>query len=472
MVTVVVGKAGRGLLGWSWMWLALVGCAPALGPVPDAKTAHASASSQLGSVSALRGALFRYRFAVYVPERPGVAVAELVAKAARARGFQLVDESPTAALPPRVTSVTFAEPPIEKLAPPTAQHMQYFSKGLSAEEQRSLAACRYVTMLEVVGPGDRAFADYREALVMQRELAQALGGYLWDEEMRIAYSVQSSAARSQGWASGAPFVNDHISLHVYRDGDLMRLVSLGMVKLGLPDVAVSRVPETSSTRMAKLLDLVLQRLAEGAAPDASGKLLASLDDVAEPQAKAWLSEDVEPNAKRSVTLSLVEAHVEQGDADNRLLELEFPGDESRLQERQAEALAEVFGSEDKVMSLRHDDALLAASERARRRALKLQPRYAKQPPFGEQLLVKAPFATQSGDNEWMWLEVVRWPGDTIEGVLVNDAFDVPGLRVGTRVQVRAEEIFDYLLKRRDGTFEGNDTEKLLEARARAVTTKP
>lgn len=470
MVMVVVGKMGRRSLAVLGVALGALGCASSAGP--EARAPSASTPVPLGSPSALRGALFRYRFAIYVPERPDSAVAALVTAAAAAHDFKVVEESPTEALPPRVTSVSFSEPPIAKLAPPSAEHVRYFSKGLSEQEQRGLSACQYALKVEVVGPSGRAFADYRRALVMQRGLAEKLGGYLWDEEMRIAYSLQSSAPRTQRWAGGAPFVNDHVTLHVYRDGDLLRLVSLGMVKLGLPDVAVSRVPESSSTRMAKLLDLVLQRLVEGAAPDPSGKLLASLDEVTEPQAKEWLAEDLEPNAKRRVTLSLLQTPVEQGDADNRLLEVAFPGDAAHLQERQAEALAELFGSSDRSMYLQHDDILLAASERARRRALSLQPRFAKEPPFGEQLLVKAPFATTDGGNEWMWVEVVRWPGDTIEGVLLNDAFDVPGLKAGARVKVHAADIFDYLLKKTDGSFEGNDTEKLLEARAKRIENKP
>ena len=117
--------------------------------------------------------------------------------------------------------------------------------------------------------------------------------------------------------------------------------------------------------------------------------------------------------------------------------------------------------------MKHDQALLAASQRARKKALSIGKRYAKGPPFGEQLLVKVPFQTSDGGDEWMWVEVVSWNGDEIDGILQNDPFDVPALKSGSRVDVKASQIFDYLLTKTDGSHEGNETSALLEAREKA-----
>src|SRR6266404_2936307 len=50
------------------------------------------------------------------------------------------------------------------------------------DEQRKLVASRSVAVFEVVGPGHRAFDDYRAALLLGRELARRFGGFPWDEE--------------------------------------------------------------------------------------------------------------------------------------------------------------------------------------------------------------------------------------------------------------------------------------------------
>ena len=116
------------------------------------------------------------------------------------------------------------------------------------------------------------------------------------------------------------------------------------------------------------------------------------------------------------------------------------------------------------MRVAHDRALLAESEAARGRLLALKPRWLRDRRPGEVLLVKGPFKTRSGGNEWMWVEVTRWEGSRITGLLANDPFEVPGLRAGATVHVEESKVFDYLLRRADGGQEGNTTSKLLERR--------
>ena len=77
-------------------------------------------------------------------------------------------------------------------------------------------------------------------------------------------------------------------------------------------------------------------------------------------------------------------------------------------------------------------------------------------------MVKGPFKTASGGNEWMWIEVVRWKGSKIEGILENDPFQVPNLKAGARVEVEEDSIFDYIYRHADGTREGNETSALIE----------
>jgi uncharacterized protein YegJ (DUF2314 family) len=196
----------------------------------------------------------------------------------------------------------------------------------------------------------------------------------------------------------------------------------------------------------------------------AGSLSVSLDGVEEPGFREWITTNIKPNAKRHVTLTLASATRQEGDADNRLFEIVFPGPVTSLHERHDEMLVDLFGSSDAVKHFKkHDARVLAASRRAKKAAFQLRDRYADGPPFGERLMVKAPFETTSGNNEWMWVEVVRWRGDTIDGILQNDPFEVPDLHAGARVEVRADAIFDYLLTKADGSEEGNETGKLLHA---------
>ena len=79
-------------------------------------------------------------------------------------------------------------------------------------------------------------------------------------------------------------------------------------------------------------------------------------------------------------------------------------------------------------------------------------------------MVKGPFR-ENGQTEWMWVEVTKWEGDIIEGILDNDPDFVKSVRAGSRVSVNVNEAFDYIFTHADGSQEGNETGKLLEQRA-------
>jgi uncharacterized protein YegJ (DUF2314 family) len=64
----------------------------------------------------------------------------------------------------------------------------------------------------------------------------------------------------------------------------------------------------------------------------------------------------------------------------------------------------------------------------------------------------------------MWVEVVKWGAKDLDGILANDPFYVKKLHDGSRVTVRLDDIYDYLLHKPDGTEEGNESGKVLERR--------
>jgi uncharacterized protein YegJ (DUF2314 family) len=116
--------------------------------------------------------------------------------------------------------------------------------------------------------------------------------------------------------------------------------------------------------------------------------------------------------------------------------------------------------------VKHNEELLEASRRARIRLNQLHPSFDKGLPPGSRLLVKAPFARDDEGNEWMWVEVMKWPAvGKMEGILQNDPFYVRKLKAGSKVQISAAEVFDYELYREDGTTEGNETGKLMKKQA-------
>ena len=82
-------------------------------------------------------------------------------------------------------------------------------------------------------------------------------------------------------------------------------------------------------------------------------------------------------------------------------------------------------------------------------------------PSGDILYVKAPFHANDGSIEYLWIQVTTWQGDTLTGVLRSQPTWATGVTNGDEVSVAKQAIFDYLLRRADGSSEGNLTESFL-----------
>lgn len=227
-------------------------------------------------------------------------------------------------------------------------------------------------------------------------------------------------------------------------------------------MVVNQVSSSDASNMASIVNLLCQTLVEAPGKAGASELTLSIEAIENPSMRSRYDRSFREGAKRKTTLSLGAGKREKGDADNPLLEIRFSGPERKRQERQQAMLTEFFGVEDDVVFIQHDEALKQASERARARVVRvLKPRWRDGAPYGEQLLVKAPFKTTSGGNEWMWVEVIDWQANKVRGVLQNQPYDVPDLAPGARVVVDEADIFDYLWRKADGTVEGNETGEII-----------
>jgi uncharacterized protein YegJ (DUF2314 family) len=364
--------------------------------------------------------------------------------------------------------VAYVEDVAQSYAPPDAQSLSYVGRGLTQRQSEALGRSREALRLRFRVPRDSTFAALRASCRLVSDVARRTGGLVWDEETREVYAPDAwDEERLEPWAAGSvPDVSRHITIHSYRDDEYLRAITLGMLKFGLPDLVVTGFAQSNSTQVGHLLNLTGQAFVEGAAP--AGEMTLRLADIRHPDVRKRQQDDLKPNAKAEVVVQLRDAKPDEGDPANQLLEIGFdgyPGPDVRA--RQDLLLATFFGWEDKVSNVNHDEALLAASRRARDQlpAMRAIVEGGLQP--GQLLMVKAPFAKPDGGNEWMWVEVVSWRGGLIRGVLANEPFEVTGLKAGQDVEVQERDVFDYLLRNADGTQQGNETSRLIEEQEKA-----
>ena len=398
------------------------------------------------------------RFAIYHLPRPTVAaraeLERLVKSAFRPPIELAVDGAPKAP-----THMLIGEPPIGELRPPDADSLRYFGRGLSPEQVTAVQASEHVIIVELVAERARMHPIHRTAMEVVLALARRTGGLIWDGDTRELYTPEAWKERMKRWTKPVPYAPDLFTIHSYRSGDLVRLCTLGLGKLGLPDLVVNQVPPSSNQSMATLVNLAVQTMVQGGEVKEGGLLDVDTSAV-------HVTDDIEGSPPGRATLALVVAKHEEGDPSGRLWEIAFPGGPaSEVQVRQEAVIDAVFGSADRLSEVEHDEEILAASRRAHAELeKKIKKRFVAGELHLDRLLVKAPFKTDTGGNEWMWVDVLTWKGTTIEGLLQNDPFEVRGLKAGARVTVAEDSVFDYMIQREDGTTEGNTTGAIMQRR--------
>lgn len=368
------------------------------------------------------------------------------------------------------STVSMAKLDIAEYRPPDEDLLTRFGKGLTPAQIKALQSVEAVFGLDFSYRPADGFDVVRDAQRLLLDLARETKGVIWDEETRECFAPDAwDEERVSGWSEGLPHLPSHFVIHQYRTGELTREITLGMAKFGLPDVVVNDISGGDARSMASLVNLTCQTLAEKGRLDRPGTLLVDVHSLKDERLRESLEKSTLKGASGTAELTLVNARREEGDPANRLFEIGFPrGEGVHLQEAQTALLARVFGAVDRTEVVRHDQELLELSQRQRAQLPRLANAFRAGLRPGETLLVKAPFATDDGGREWMWVEALRWSGGEIEGILQNQPDRIAALRAGARVKVQESQVFDYLLRHPDGTSEGNETGKLLERRRTAA----
>jgi uncharacterized protein YegJ (DUF2314 family) len=355
--------------------------------------------------------------------------------------------------------------PLADYAPLPPESYRYFAIGVSPDLAEPISRSQRVLVLHFSAPGSKALRANQLACTLVYELANATGGLPWDEECRLLYAAEDwKQLRVDTWQGTLPDMRTQVTMHAYRNPTLVRLITLGMKKFGLPDLCITEVPSSHTRSAGNLINACLQSLAEGNWPE-QGRFTLVLAELRHDKARASALENPLDKATGRLVLSFRNTPLEEGDPNNRLWTPDFPDFKAAsLTERLVLATASLYGSEETVQkSDKNDPEMKAARERAHREFMAKLP--SLQRPFdpNERLIVKAPFIVDEG-TEYMWVEVLHLKKGSLEGVLINDSIYDSRLRAGQRTTVRYEDVYDYLHYKPDGTEEGNETGKLLERR--------
>ena len=403
-----------------------------------------------------------FQLAVYFPPGPPPSLNEDLRLALRASsGLRLVAKEPVGALSFGVVRTNLLVLAQATYDPPPSSYLQHYGHGLSPPDIDRLQASTHALQILFTLPNPRQAAGHRDVHAFLATFARSTGGIIWDEETREAFTPDAWEAR-RALPDDEDTVNllhqTVLNLDEGSDG-LLRVVSLGMRKFGLPDIALDNLPRTQSRPGARVVNTVALALASGAPLDAQGRFTLRRDTIHPLSARKAVTDVVHTNANAEVVIELRPGRRQPGDPDNRLLEISlapyFGSDETS---RLAALLFAMFGGDSDVRVSPDTPEYLAASQRARARLPEWRTRFQGGLRTGDILCVKKEFPTPDGQGERMWVEIIEWPEDgNIAGVLQNEPVKASDFQEGQQVRVRENEVIDVIHIHPDGSFEGNET---------------
>lgn len=349
-------------------------------------------------------------------------------------------------------------------APPDMQSLQYFGRGLSREQAEGLQGSQKALILEFGHSKQHVWEGLKVACELASALARETDGLVWDEETREVFTPESwEEKRLAEWTEKVPNVTRQTTIHAYNTGEYVRAITLGMAKVGLPDIVVEELPWSLNRNIGHTINLVCQSLAEGNAVKANGDFDLDLKSIKNAEVRDPQLSTLKPNAEAVARLTLRAAEPDEGDPNNRIVAItcdRYSGND--LHAKQEAMVSSLFGSEDSIVHIKHDEEILAASQRAKKKLPELRRAFVAGLEPGEFIQLKAPFARPDEGEEWMWVEVTSWKGNTIKGLLKNEPFEIPDLHAGQEVEISQEDVFDFIRRKPDGTEEGNETGKVIE----------
>ena len=348
-------------------------------------------------------------------------------------------------------------------APPDERSLKYSGHGLSDAQVEQLQRSQEAFILDFGHPKENVWSALHTADLLVEDIARESGGLVWDQETREIFSPDAwHKRRLQDWPDGVPDISTQTTVHVYENGEFARAITLGMAKAGLPDVIVEELPWSSGNQVVNLINLFSQAMVEGAVAKNVARFKLDLRAIQNARSRDRQLKSLEADSSGVACLTLKQGTWEDGDPKNQLIQLAFDRYKGNdVHAKQEAAISLLFGAKDVVGQVEHTDELLEVSRTARSNLPELHKDFDAGLQAGEYIDVKAPFKTPRG-NEWMWVEIGSWKGQTIRGVLRNDPVEVQSLHAGQIVEVREEDVFDYIRHFPDGRTEGNTTGEVIK----------
>ncbi len=206
-------------------------------------------------------------------------------------------------------------------APPSVKMIDYFGRGITDEQAEEIQTIQKVLIINVAYNNENSWDRLQSVQFYTASIAKVLRGYVWDEETKEIFSIEEYINRRFfNPKLGAPSMQLHTVIHSYPEGNYVRAITLGMAKIGLPDIVINEFSWSRSSGVANAIVAITQLLAEGNRLNENNEFNLDLSKIKNEQYKSKLDDLLFENAKLKGIHQFNIAKVEEGDPNNLILE--------------------------------------------------------------------------------------------------------------------------------------------------------
>jgi uncharacterized protein YegJ (DUF2314 family) len=336
----------------------------------------------------------------------------------------------------------------------TDHQLAFMTKDLPAADVDALKTSPGVIVLE--GSGTNGFTLARDIAGVAHELADAAHGWVLDPE---TFQIFTAAAFHEHVPTDHPDVRKLIVVHSIVGGNQQPFLdTAGMHRYGFPELYVAEAASGDINQMTHMINAAAQTLIDGGDVNNRGELAFDFRKL------GWTMDIIGQGTGKGVWKTRWARERDANEGDELVVELVPLAGEGT--EGASKLIADCFGAgPEHIAQIKDDDTeILAAAAHARDDLAKLRAHFAKEIPFDERLTVKAKFTGDDGQVEWMWVDVVAFKGNTLEGTLANEPDAIKSLHNGQKVKVKLGDVGDYLHETKDGKRTGGYAIEVMKKR--------
>jgi uncharacterized protein YegJ (DUF2314 family) len=359
----------------------------------------------------------------------------------------------------------------ENLPSPPPQMVRYM--GLDELTERRLENATHAVGIFCPELPRAPFFGYWLVQAAAKAIAERYSGVIFDPgELKV---LKASEAEEGLPEDGLLRIARHMMVPQSRGNrGLLWTTTKGLGKFGLPELEIKDAPSDLATQLGLLINGVagylIKQLWEQSMESEPGKLTLQIDrepSITLKDVERAFGEEPSNIYENALGQTRVRLEYRRGRRGHDSFLTILPPSASH--EKRGEwihgAVADLFGSTDTLRNISADsEAMEAAHMEALGRLPSVKERFLAGLAIGQILFVKHGFLVPGTDDqhEYMWAVVNTWRGDRLSCTLANDPVHCANLRAGQTVELREDQLFDWMLSGPGDQTEGAYTTRVVE----------